>query len=889
MSELETLAAGLDSSSGLVASGSATATMSDTRADGSAGPPEPERGQAIGRYLVLERLGAGAMGVVFAAYDPELDRRVAIKVLHPRHGGERAQALLVREAQSLARVAHACVVAVHDVGVHDGRVFLAMEYVEGLTLRTWLADPTRTLSERLRVLGLAGQGLVAAHRAGLVHRDFKPDNVMIGAHGEVKVMDFGLARSQAGQGSELGGDWSGSVETLAPGALTQVGALIGTPAYMAPEQLAGLSANAGSDQFAFAVSAYETLYGARPFVGENLSALALAISDGRVAEPPKHHRVPPWLRRVILRGLESEPALRWPDLDSLLRAMANDPLRARRRRGLAGAALGLSASIGALVAWLATAPDPPVAICTDLVAGFEGRWTEADRQALELALASDPATRTTVMRSLEGYVAAWDVANLDNCTSTHVAHTQGQRVHELRASCLRHGRIAFEELVRMAGDTATQATPQARQHVVEASARLPPIEACRDVPALELEPALPTDPELRERVEAMRDEIAALESTVEIHSESATERARELAARANEIPYPPVQAEAALVLGRALSIADQLADATLELRRAYFVAMASGDTRTQAKAAAKLVFTVGYQQQDHRQGKEWADHALAIVARLGVGGLDGLIEADVHHALGVLLLAAGELPGSSAAYARAYELRQRLLPALHPDLAYSLQAMASVHHSLGELERARELNQRSLELRISLFGPEHPVIAGSLNNLSLVLRDLGQLDQAKLQLERAIAIVERANGTQASGLPRLLTNLARIECQLDHTERARELETRSLAIRRATVGDTHPEVADSIVSLAQIALDEGELELAETLVRDGLARLQRDFAVGHPEIFSASLVLALVLEARGQPDQAAQVLVGALADSQVENLEPKDLAEAKAILARVAG
>ncbi|MFV8755220.1 protein kinase domain-containing protein [Nannocystaceae bacterium ST9] len=876
----------MDTRSSVETDASATATLADTRGAGRSKepePPDPARGSNIGRYLVLERLGAGAMGVVFAAYDPELDRRVAIKVLHARHGGERAQARLVREAQALARVTHACVVAVHDVGLHEGRVFLAMEYVEGQTLRAFMADTTRGLDERLRVLLRAGEGLAAAHRAALVHRDFKPDNVMIAASGEVKVMDFGLARASEGESSSLDDERSGSLDAGGPVSrlaatheLTQIGAMVGTPAYMAPEQLASLPADALSDQFAFAVTAYEALYGVRPFVGGNLSALALAISEGRIAEPPKHARVPAWLRRVLLRALASDPGLRWPDLDSLLRAMADDPIRARRRRWFTGGALGLSAGAGALIASLLAGPDPsPAPACDELVAGLEGRWTEAARTELELALGQDAAA-SSVVQALDDYAAAWDAATFDNCTRTRVELAQSERVHELRAECLRHRQIAFEELVRVLGEGQGE-----RNRAVEAAAHLPAIATCSDVAALELEPAPPSDPTLRGEVELLRDEIAALEPLVELRG--GKQRARELAARADELPYPPVQAEAALIAGRALALADLLDEGVARLRQAYFLALTSGHARTQARAATELVYAVGYLQQDHRGGREWAEHALAIVARVDEGGL---LEADVQHSLAVLLDAAGDHGAALAANGRAYAIRRRLLPVNHPDLARSLNSMGNLHHSLGQLERARSDHEQALAIRTAIFGPDHPITSGSLNNLALTLRDLGELERARELFEQAVASLERS-GSQGNNLARSLTNLAEVERRLGHLARARELEQRSLALRRASVGDLHPEVADSIVGLARIALAEGELEQAELHARDGVARLTRDFAAGHPETFAANVVLASVLEARGQIDEAARVLAAAFAESRVEELEASDLAEAKALLRRV--
>ncbi|MBC8072725.1 MAG: serine/threonine protein kinase, partial [Deltaproteobacteria bacterium] len=293
----------------------------------------------IGRHVVLDRLGAGGMGVVFAAFDPQLDRRLAIKLLHP---GTREDALLAQErvreeARALARLAHPNVVAIYDVGtvalMHDRvAVYIAMELVDGVTWSKWMGERRRGWREvtaKLREVGLA---LSAAHRAQLVHRDIKPDNVMVGDDGRVRVMDFGLA--QSGGGAPGTGD-ANDDDARASGQRTQPstrGQLVGTPAYMAPEQLLGLPADARSDQFALSVMLFESLYGMRPFAGNSLVQLSVAVSEGRVSVPPADRRrlVPAFVHRVLLRGLAVEPAARFPDVAALLAALEHDPRRRRR-------------------------------------------------------------------------------------------------------------------------------------------------------------------------------------------------------------------------------------------------------------------------------------------------------------------------------------------------------------------------------------------------------------------------------------------------------------------------------------------------------------------------------------------------------------------------------
>jgi serine/threonine protein kinase len=278
-----------------------------------------DRGTLVGRYVVLARLGAGGMGVVFAAYDPELSRKVALKLLHPRLAADAdaaarhdARARLVREAQALARLSHPHIVAIHDVGEHRGSVWLAMEYVEGETLATWLQQRRRTWQEVLAVLTPAASGLAAAHAAGLVHRDIKPDNIIVGADGRVRVMDLGLARALGGDeepGARIDARINAEVPTAAAGDLaglaarvTRVGAVMGTPAYMSPEQFRGLPVDARADIFAFCVTLWEALMGERPFAGDTLIELAASVLAGTVRPVPRDpharrvpgcHRAPP--------------------------------------------------------------------------------------------------------------------------------------------------------------------------------------------------------------------------------------------------------------------------------------------------------------------------------------------------------------------------------------------------------------------------------------------------------------------------------------------------------------------------------------------------------------------------------------------------------------------
>jgi len=331
------------------------------------GGHEPGDPQRVGRYSVLRQIGRGGMSTVYDAYDPELDRHVALKLVTAwDHGDDQGPARLVREARSMAKISHPNVAPVYDAGVVGDAVFIAMELIDGPTLADWTTRTARPWTEILRMHLLAGRGLAAAHDAGLVHRDFKPDNVMVGPDDRPRVLDFGLARPAAlddedllldddeGDGDEArmsahkpasrteGPERSEGVGARAGAAehdpsptrwreesasisssfdllvdVTRNGVVTGTPAYMAPEQHTGHPGDPASDQFAFCVSLWEALYRQRPFDGENFFEIVDAIVDGRIRPPPPSH-VPGWIRNLLERGLAVDPDARHPSMRSLL-------------------------------------------------------------------------------------------------------------------------------------------------------------------------------------------------------------------------------------------------------------------------------------------------------------------------------------------------------------------------------------------------------------------------------------------------------------------------------------------------------------------------------------------------------------------------------------------
>jgi predicted Ser/Thr protein kinase len=356
-------------------------------------------GTSVGRFTVLRLVGRGGMGEVYAAYDPSLDRRVALKVMHAEGAAQddHAQERLQREAQSIAKLSHPNVVVVYEVGAFGGQVFIAMEFVEGSTLAAWLTERPRSWREILPVFLQAARGLSAAHRAGLVHRDFKPQNVMVASDGTVRVMDFGLARSVSeapvaqGARSDIQGRTPEVRATLVDYGLTRTGEQLGTPLYMAPEQFTGGRIDARSDQFSFCVALYWALFGVHPFGGRSLSELTRAADRGDVAAPASGTGVPAWLQRVVVRGLIVKPELRWPSMDDLVAALGRDPASRQRRWSYAAAGLIACGVIGLMGAREVRRGR---AICLGGPARLEGVWE------LESGVAKAGSRRETVRAAI---------------------------------------------------------------------------------------------------------------------------------------------------------------------------------------------------------------------------------------------------------------------------------------------------------------------------------------------------------------------------------------------------------------------------------------------------------------------------------------------------------
>jgi tetratricopeptide (TPR) repeat protein/tRNA A-37 threonylcarbamoyl transferase component Bud32 len=695
-----------------------------------------EPGTRVGRYVVLALVGRGAMGEVYSAYDPKLDRRLAVKVLRGvGDDSELGDDRLLLEAQAMARLVHPNVVAVHDAGTYAGGVFLAMDLIDGRTLRHWLREARRSARAIEALFLMAGRGLAAAHAAGIVHRDFKPDNVLVDRSGRAFVTDFGLARQTP---SARPDPRSIPADELR---LTATGAVIGTPLYMAPEQLRGEKIDARADVFAFCVALYEALCGAHPFSTESRSALEEAVTAGRIRPKPAGARVPRRIWRAMVRGLHPDPAQRLPSLEPLLGELGRD--RRLHRLSVVGfsAAAALAAVAVAGVATLGNRDDHRVAVCT--AAGEAARaalWNPARADALARAFSASGAplaaeTWARVAPALDGYTARWVAARADACSATMVRGEQSEALLDRRLDCLEHARVEVAALL----DAFAAADRTTVENAATAADKLPGLAGCSDRRRLlQLRP-LPDDPAVLAAIEAIRARLAqARAQHVSGHYGAAVATASvalEQARGPRASVYPPLEAQALLALARAQAAADDREPAAASYHAGLDAAVAAGDDETAAAAAMGLVSLLAIDKKG-ADALVWADLAHAEVVRSGEN--PGL-EAQLALARGDAHAAALHIELAVADYGRALELVEKL-----PDVQAELlgRALLSVGRGLEQLTRYPEALtslQRAEGVYERAFGRAHALTLAPMNEEISVLRHLGRFTEALAQAQSVLA------------------------------------------------------------------------------------------------------------------------------------------------------
>lgn len=790
------------------------------------------RGQSVGRFVVIGLVGIGGMGAVYAAYDPQLDRKVAIKVLHPaiqaRAAGQPDELLV--EAQAMARLMHQNVVAVHDVGRFGPSIFIAMEFVEGKSLRLWLGEHHRTLKEILAVLIDSGRGLAAAHAAGIVHRDFKPDNVLVGKNGRAKVSDFGLARAM-----------------LSPEASTHTRREIsGTPAYMSPEQQRGETLDARSDQYSFAMTLCEALGHESPaFAGTAMGPRPLRL-------PPPREDVPAPIRRVLERALATERSARFESMEALLEELVAAPRR-RRRRVIGTLTMATTLTLLSILSYRAHVERSHV--CASSEERVAVVWNASTKAAVRARF--EGAGRVfardawkTIEPSLEAFARGLAEGDRAACEATRIRKEQSEEVLALRSSCFLRRREELRALVEL----LTIADDSAVENAVTAVGKLTPLNACKDDAALAMQPIPPTDPFVRAEVERLRARLSEVKVLLDSGEyRDGLSKATSCVAVAERLGYAPVIAESLYFDGALRDEVSDLKGAEASLYRAANEAERSRHDELAARARTLLVWVVGYRQARHEVGDVLANTARGAVLRVG-GRAD--LAAPLENNMGTLLWAEGNYAAARERYDEAHDLWERAFGPEHPLVADALNNSAFVLWNEGKLERALTSHEQALAMRVRLLGPEHPEVAHSLNNIGLVAQDLGRFDDACKHHRRAIEIEAKTYGMEHARVANALNNLGLAELGLGENDASLASLERAYEIRKRTRDDSHPDIANSLVNIAMALLALQRTTAAVGTIEEAYARQTKHLGPGHPQLVETLLVQSAILRAANRPDEA---------------------------------
>jgi tetratricopeptide (TPR) repeat protein len=817
--------------------------MAETVAmDARAARPEVDapRGDVIGRFIVLDVVGSGTMGVVYAAYDPRLDRKVALKLLHADNRQATSQReRLMREAQAMARIDHPNVAKVHEVGTQGDDVYVAMEFAEAGTLRRWLEAP-RTQAEVIEMFAHAGHGLAAAHAAGLVHRDFKPENVLVTRHGVARVADFGLVGRLA--------EGTGPTPSHALD-LTGTG-LVGTPRYMAPEQLVDRVATERSDQFAFCVALYDAVYGEPPFTGDDLEELTRNVLAGELVIPASA-TVPAKVRHALVRGLASNPDARWPTMTALLAELA--PATRRVVWPYAAAAAVVVAATGAVI-WHEQAALPPcAAIAADRA---DAVWSAQARRAIHdrfVATGRTFADRASdqVGDALGGYRRRWGELAADACQAERDAGRPIPPLIVRRRACLDSRLDALRGLV---ATLASEASTDLVDHADEVSRALPDLGSCGDAaPDVPLPTQAPVISNLE--VELGNAKLHAIAGDFERARTEATAIARS----AEALGWPPLQVRARTLLGNILL--DRQEPAREALLDTAELALTNGLAREATSALSLALDAAGLERSTDTitslahlargTARSTHDQRLEVgvetaVARAWVRAghsMDGLagcraaltaasrlddtgVQSDATNCLVEALTALGRFTELQPVIEHKIEEVTKSCGGDCPQLADFLSVASDIARRQGKLAEARTSAERSLAIRIKNYGERHGKVADSLGELGELAEVQGDLEGARRLRERALAMIDEAQPAQVHLAVRLHMRLAMTAAKADHRPEALPHFERAIALARRHEGDDSLTLAILLLNYGQVKADddlEAGLESIKT-ARDILER-----------------------------------------------------------------
>ena len=830
-------------------------------------PPVDTLSGRIGRFVPVKPVGEGSLGRVYAAYDPQLDRQVAIKILKRRVGKTARQAVL-REAKALAKLNHPNVVQIYDVGEHGDRLFIAMELVHGETLARWQHD--RSWREVFHAYLEAGEGLAASHAAGLVHRDFKPHNAIVetaaGGRTRVRVLDFGLARYAEG-GSAIPPEVA--APTLDPSA-TATGAVAGTPAYMAPEQFARGNVGPAADQFAFCVALWEGLYGARPFPGHTLPEIMVSVVDGVRQPPPRRLAVPSFIRRALVRGLDPRPEARWPAMDALLSALRREPERRRRRIALGGLGTVAVVLVG-LGAWFGRSTDRCSA-----EGRLDGIWDEARAEQVRTAMLATgapyaDAAWTTTQAEPDAYADRWATMYVEACEAT-ARGEHSEEALDLRMVCLQSASQRLARLVDVyaASDEGTVA------HANDLHGALSGLTPCADIKALRgrapHEDHSPTADAMRDLL--LQAQAARLAGDPKPAAVALSEARRLADAVRDEELLAGLEIEE----GRTYADLGEFARAEELLRAALRRAARAGLRSQHWRAATNLMYVVGRDLRRPAEALRYRDTAEALADSAN----ERVISATT---VALVLLTDGRFEDAEKHARRALAAGESL-PPTSLLLVKARDVLAAALRDQGEYAEADEELALISSAQTERLGEGHPLVVSTLINRANVWLLQKRFSEAEAAYKEALA---RYDGIFSAGDRRVVTVMNNLAISLQGQGRLEDAEATYrdvLVARQRNYGLEHAAVARAHFNVASVLVDAGRLWQAELQHRFALSLRERVLRAEHPEIATSQTALADLLVRRGALDEARALAELAWQRRTRGGVQPRHVAHTAFVLAR---
>ena len=835
-------------------------------------------GQTIGRYEIVALLGAGGMSQVFTAIDLELRRTVALKLMRPDGNAPRplARARLRREAHALAKLQHPNVVAVYDVGTKQDQVFVAMELVPGRTLGAWLAERPRTWNDVRDVFLAAGRGLAAAHSVGIVHRDFKPSNVIVG-ESRVVVVDFGLARSH-GDGLSSDDEERMAIPTPLHVDLTSTGDRPGTLRYMAPEQHLIGPVTELADQYAFAATLWEALYGSPPFAGANSAEIVEAMSRP-LPLPPADRKVTDRVRAALARALAFRPEDRWPTLVTLLEELGRDPMAARRR--LLGRIAIAVAAVAAPAAFLVgTRVSSPIDPCDGGTRLAAGSWDDAARAHARAAFAASgrqtaEASFQRVDAAMHDKLAAWAAAHRDTCEATRVRHVQSEVLLDARMACLERARGELRAFVDALGrDLDGNAVDRA----VGTSARALDLAACQEASAPPIGVQPPRDPDAARLVTELGADVDRLQADFDLGRAKATlAEARTLLPRARGAGYSPLLIQALTLAGRLETSAGDMETGIDDHFQAAHAAAAAHDDIAYARALAFLIRPVG-------EFRGRLDEANGLV-RLAEGAAARASSPDLLVFLfrqegDFFKNARRDYVASLGRLGLALALEQSQRRSDSVDTGLILNSIGGAELNLGRVADAIEHYRLAIDVLVARLGPDHPYVTAAQTNLATADEVLGNWESAAdiyaLDLERS----ERDYGRESLNVLIATTNLANVRSFGGRLIEARQLIDRSLGLAERIIGPQNPEIARVLNVAADVALQEGKVDEAVATMRRAVATVEAALGADDSALVSYLMTLTDAELAAGDVPQARLTAARTVALVRKTDADSPDLSEA---------